>query len=73
MEKKRWNTHVDYSSQQKGYTGKHVETVNLEHFEAFIEKTRQFDYDLMLEIKDKEKSAIKAINWFKQKELIKHS
>ena len=65
---------VDYSSQQNSYAfGKHVETIDLEHFKAFIKKTLQFDYDLMLEIKDKEQSALKAINWLKQKELDKHS
>jgi len=53
---------VDYSSQQKGkQKGKHVDSLNLEHFKNFLEKTKSFDFDIMLEIKDKEKSALKAI------------
>jgi len=41
--------------------GKHVETINLEHFRRFLEETKPFDFDIMLEIKDKEMSALKAI------------
>ncbi len=54
---------VDYSS--SGTFGnqrrKHAESINLRHFADFLNKTRPFDFDLMLEIKDKEKSALKAI------------
>lgn len=53
---------VDYSSQQSGKTqGKHAETLDLNNFKNFLEVTRPFDYDLMLEIKDKEQSALKAV------------
>ncbi len=53
---------VDYSSQQKGERkGKHIETINLRKFKKFMEETKPFDFDIMLEIKDKEKSALKAI------------
>ena len=53
---------VDYSSQKVGHRmGKHVETINLEHFRRFLEETKPFDFDIMLEIKDKEMSALKAI------------
>ncbi len=53
---------VDYSSQQVGeIKGKHMITINLEHFRSFLKKTKPFDFDIMLEIKDKEKSALKAI------------
>jgi len=53
---------VDYSSQQGGkMQGKHAETIDLDHFKNFLEVTRPFDYDLMLEIKDKEQSALKAV------------
>jgi len=53
---------VDYSSQKTGHKmGKHVETINLEHFGAFLDKSKPYDFDLMLEIKDKEISALKAI------------
>jgi UV DNA damage endonuclease len=53
---------VDYSSQRKGEReGQHIETINLGNFKKFLEETKPFDFDLMLEIKDKEKSALKAI------------
>jgi len=53
---------VDYSSQLKGEReGKHTETIDLEKFRNFLEETKPFDFDIMLEIKDKEKSALKAI------------
>jgi len=53
---------VDYSSQQHGErTGKHAESIEIEHFKTFLAETKPFDYDIMLEIKDKEKSALKAV------------
>lgn len=53
---------VDYSSQAVGQkTGKHSESINLLHFKKFLEETRNFDFDIMLEIKDKERSALKAV------------
>ena len=52
---------VDYSLQEKGQrAGAHAKTLHLPTFKKFIEMTRGFDFDLMLEIKDKEKSALKA-------------
>jgi len=58
---------VDYSSQQKlQNNGKHAKTLNLEHFKNFLQLSLPFDYDLMLEIKDKERSAIKAIEIARQ-------
>jgi len=52
---------VDYSSQRENSSkGKHAESINLEHFRNFLEETNPFDFDIMLEIKDKEKSALKA-------------
>ncbi len=63
---------VDYSSQQSGKRkGKHAETLDEEHFKNFLQLTLPFDYDLMLEIKDKEQSTLKAIEITKQ-EKIKH-
>lgn len=53
---------VDYSSQQSGeIEGKHIKTINLKHFTKFLHETKPFDFDVVLEIKDKEKSALKAI------------
>jgi UV DNA damage endonuclease len=53
---------VDYSSQESGKRkGKHAQTIDLEHFREFLKKSKPFDYDIMLEIKDKEKSALKAV------------
>jgi len=57
---------VDYSSQQPSErNGKHAETIDLKHFKTFVEKTKAFDFDIMLEIKDKEHSALKAVNVLK--------
>lgn len=53
---------VDYSSQETGARrGKHTEAIKLPDFERFISETKPFDFDIMLEIKDKEESAIKAV------------
>jgi len=53
---------VDYSSQKAGHRmGKHVETINLEYFGEFLDKSKPYDFDIMLEIKDKEMSALKAL------------
>lgn len=53
---------VDFSSQKVGERkGKHAETIDLQQFEKFLEETKPFNFDVMLEIKDKEKSALKAI------------
>ncbi len=61
-EKKDGLPMVDYSSQQSGKRqGEHAETLDLNNFKNFLEVTRPFDYDLMLEIKDKEQSALKAV------------
>ena len=54
---------VDYSIQKKGARkGTHAESIDLRRFGAFIRKTEDFDFDLMLEIKDKEKSALRALS-----------
>jgi len=53
---------VDYSSQQPGKRpGSHTETIDKDDFVMFLQKTRGMDFDIMLEIKDKEKSAFKAV------------
>lgn len=54
---------VDYSTQDpEKKKGAHTQSVDLKHFKSFIEETKNFDFDIMLEIKDKQKSAIKVIN-----------
>ncbi len=54
---------VDYSSQEPaGLSRQHSETINIEDFNLFLKQSNPFDFDVMLEIKDKEKSAIKAID-----------
>ncbi|MBC7221446.1 UV DNA damage repair endonuclease UvsE [Candidatus Bipolaricaulota bacterium] len=54
---------VDYSSGlPQGKKGQHARTLDEEDFRKFLEETRPYDFDLMLEIKDKERSALKALN-----------
>jgi len=55
---------VDYSSQKKGErSGSHTESIDLRDFAAFITAAGSLDFDIMLEIKDKEKSALLARNF----------
>lgn len=52
---------VDYSSQKKGArAGSHAESIDLGHFARFIAACAAIDFDIMLEIKDKEQSALRA-------------
>jgi UV DNA damage endonuclease len=52
---------IDYSHQEpNSRKGKHSNTLNPDLFEKFICNTKGMDFDIMLEIKDKEKSAIQA-------------
>ncbi len=57
---------VHYSSQHptKGKPS-HADSISMENFKNFIEKTRNVNFDLMLEIKDKEQSALKAMKLLK--------
>jgi UV DNA damage endonuclease len=58
---------VDYSSQQRGQRpGSHAKTLNIAIFIKFLHETRGLDFDLMLEIKDKETSAFKALKILKE-------
>jgi UV DNA damage endonuclease len=53
---------VDYSSQQKGLRpGAHTMKLSGRDFKKFLHDSRKYNFDLMLEIKDKEKSAIRAL------------
>lgn len=53
---------IDYSTQKKpGIKGQHAETLNTRHFRTFLQTTRPHDIDIMLEIKDKNRSALKAV------------
>jgi len=53
---------IHYSSEnpQKGKPS-HADHINMDHFNTFLGKTSNFNFDIMLEIKDKEKSALKAM------------
>jgi UV DNA damage endonuclease len=53
---------VDYSSQEPGdRVGTHAQSIDTKHFRKFVKDSSGADFDLMLEIKDKEKSALKAL------------
>jgi UV DNA damage endonuclease len=52
---------VDYSDQKEAARrGAHRDSIDLPAFTAFLEETGPCDFDVMLEIKDKEASALKA-------------
>ncbi len=54
---------IDYSSQEPDEKeGKHAESIDEDDFRKFIKTSRPYDFDMMLEIKDKEKSALKAVD-----------
>lgn len=53
---------VDYSTQMPGRRhGKHVESIDTDDFRDFLAETIPFDFDIIVEIKDKEASALRAI------------
>ncbi len=53
---------VDYSMQKAGHKiGTHADTVNSSLFKDLLVKSKPYDFDVMLEIKDKELSALEAI------------
>ena len=52
---------VDYSQPAPGKPeGSHATSINIRQFRRFLSETSPLDFDVMLEIKDKEKSALKA-------------
>ena len=62
---------VDYSSQQRGQRpGSHAKSIDLQLFQKFLYETKGLDFDLMLEIKDKEESALKALKIVKEFEKV---
>jgi len=57
---------VDYSTQEKdAKKGKHAESIDINDFKNFLEETKGLDFDIMLEIKDKEKSAARALEYLR--------
>ena len=64
---------IDYSSQQPGSRkGAHAAIIDEEDFRRFIRTTGHYDFDLMLEIKDKESSAVRAVKIAKEHIKSKH-
>jgi UV DNA damage endonuclease len=58
---------VDYSHQRAAKLNvMHAESIDVERFRRFLEQTEPFDYDVMLEIKDKEESVLKALPFLVQ-------
>jgi UV DNA damage endonuclease len=61
---------VDYSTQERGQrTGTHAKTLDSRDFKRFLQETKGIDFDLMLEIKDKERSAARALEISRKVEL----
>jgi len=53
---------VDYSSQKPNMTpGAHAEHLDQSDFTRFLLQSQPYDFDLMLEIKDKERSTLQAL------------
>lgn len=58
---------VDYSHQYPdGRVGRHADSVDIKKLKKFLKDAPDFDYDLMLEVKDKEKSAVRALNLLRE-------
>jgi UV DNA damage endonuclease len=58
---------IDYSNQEPNQRkGKHSNTLDIKQFEKFILSVSNCDFDIILELKDKEKSAQKAIKVINQ-------
>jgi len=59
---------MDYSEQEKGKrTGTHATTIDINKFRKFLGTVKGLDIDIMLEIKDKEKSALKVVKLIPEK------
>jgi len=58
---------IDYSSQKIGFrSGSHTESINMNDFKGFLKESEPYDFDIMLEIKDKEISALKSLKILKE-------
>jgi len=58
---------VDFSSQLPGHRqGAHAKSIDVQLFQDFLNQTKGLDFDIMLEIKDKEKSGLKALKVLKE-------
>lgn len=54
---------LDYSSQAQGKReGTHADTLDEDDFTHFLQTSRPFEFDVMLEIRDKETSALRALS-----------
>ncbi len=57
---------VDYSNGNlTKKIGSHAKSIDISAFRKFLQTTRKFDFDIMLELKDKEKSALKGLKIMK--------
>lgn len=57
---------LDWSLQQEGAKlGRHADKIDISKFLTFIQFTKGLNFDIMLEIRDKEQSALKAIKVLK--------
>ena len=64
---------IDYSSQQPGLRkGAHAATIDDKDFRQFIRTAGHYNFDLMLEIKDKENSALRAVKIVRGHIKLKH-
>lgn len=67
-----WMSHdgqpiVDYSDQDMNSSRlKHALTINISAFKKFIQRHNNYDFDIMLEIKDKQQSAFSALKVLRQ-------
>lgn len=60
---------VDYSSQNpEKPKGTHIKFIDIDHFKNFLKETMNFYFDMMIGIKDKETSALKAADILKHDE-----
>ena len=57
----------DYSQARPGAArGTHADSINLDRFREFMETAQDYDMDIMLEIKNKQKSALAALRFLKK-------